>query len=337
MPDCAATLTFLVPNVKTPPLYRAPPRSPPGAHKGSPLRRAATRERPYGRIPCGEDAPGRACWWRRRVVVGDVAPPFPARRPQGIAPTVAPAGACYGLPLRGACRASRGFVASRVGVRRCPAVPRQAPTRDRPYGCPCGACYGLPLRGACRASRGFVASRVGVRRCPAVPRQAPTRDRPYGCPCGACYGLPLRGACRASRGFVASRVGVRRCPAVPRQAPTRDRPYGGRPQGSAPTVVSPAGKMRLVARVGGVVAWWWATLPRRSPPGAHKGSPLRSYPLRGRCAWSRVLVASSRGGVRRCPAVPRQAPTRDRPCGARHHPPSQLGIRVILVPTGASK
>ena len=217
MPDCAATLTFLVPNVKTPPLYRAPPRSPPGAHKGSPLRRAATRERPYGRIPCGEDAPGRACWWRRRVVVCDVAPPFPARRPQGIAPTVvSPAGACYGLPLRGACRASRGFVASRVGVRRCPAVPRQAPTRDRPYGCPCGACYGLPLRGACRASRGLVASRVMAGDvAPPFPARrpqgsAPTEDATRDCPCGArhhpppqpgIHAIPIGNPCDRNREF----------------------------------------------------------------------------------------------------------------------------------------
>ena len=152
------------------------------------------------------------------------------------------------------------------------------------------------------------AGRVGVRRRlwrrawgwaaipPAVPRQAPTRDRPYGCPYGACYGLPLWGM---SGGFPfaresifitmtawwvdGARFGGRRFPPpCPARRP-QETPLWGMLR------IAPVGHVRWVPVCAGIYfhnndgvvgrwrAFWWAAIP---------------------------------------PAVPRQAPTRDRPYGA---------------------
>ncbi len=379
----------------------SPPRAPPGAHKGAPLRRggrprgsaptsgrAATRERPYGFAPAGgvlRIAPvGRVS---RVARVRGVArgggrrfpAPGPARRPQGSAPTVRVAGrpyggrpqgsaptvlplrgACYGLRLRGAGRASRVVCGvARGGGRRCPApfparrpqgsapTSGRAPTRERPYGsrrgasirraatrerpygfAPVGACYGLPLWGACRAARGFVASsRGGGRRFPApgparrpqgsapTEGRAATRERPYGfAPVGACYGLrlrgacyglPLWGACRAAARFVGDDVNRR---GGSRRGADVRFASRGRTCGSSRTVHVGGRAARGVHTVAPIrFAGTWA---RSGPRGLGRG-PL------GFCLWSAgcLLVGRLPFSVGRLPSVGRLALWPGRPGG----------------------
>ncbi len=100
----------------------APPRSPPGAHKGAPLRFAM----PDGALRFLPDA-GRRDDARCRM--------------SRVAPPRSPPGAHKGAPLRGEAPAGKTYL-RRACWRRCALwwatlprpVPRQAPTRERPYG-----------------------------------------------------------------------------------------------------------------------------------------------------------------------------------------------------------
>ncbi len=250
---------------------RFPRRVPPGAHRGRPYGGRPRGIAPTVVSPAGKMRLRRAGWWRSRVVVGGVAPPCAARRPQGIAPTE---GGHEGSPLRSYPLRGRCACVARVGgvvALWWAGLPRLAPpgghkgsplrraaTRDRPYG-------GRP--------QGIAPTEDGHKGSPL--RRAATRDRPYG-------GRP--------QGIAPTEGGHKGSPL--RRAATRDRPYGGRPRGIAPTVVSPAGKMRLRRAgwwrsrvvVGGVAPPYVARRPRGIAPteGGHKGSPLRRTATRDR-------------------------------------------------------
>ncbi len=239
----------------------SPRRSPPGAHKGSPLRmplRGMLRMR-----LC------RACSWRGAWGWATIPPP-PPRAPRG-----AHKGSPLRMPLRGmlrmrlcrACSWRRAWGWATIS----PAVPREAPTRDRPYGCPCGACYGC----ACVARVRGVARGGGRRFPPPCPARRPQGIAPTDAPAGHVTDAPV------SRVFVAWRVGVGDdSPAVPRQAPTRDAPTDAPTDAPADAPAghvtdAPVSRVFVASRVG-----VGDDSPRRAPPGAHKGSPLR-MPLRG--------------------------------------------------------
>ncbi len=259
-------------------------------------RQAPTRERPYGscrgRPVRFHPLRGRRICVARfvasRVVCGRRCPaPFPARRPQGSAPTVCVGSAHKGAPLR--------FVSG-------------APTRDAPTvcfgwrpvrfvsdGCP----YGLFRMGARTVCFGWVPVRFVSDGCPYgfVPgdgRTGSCRGRPYGfvpedgrtvpSPAGKTY---LR---RAVRGV--ARVGGRRCPAP---FPAR------RPQGSAPTVRvgsahkgRPYGLFRMGAPYGLFRMGARTVRVGGGRTGLCREMAVRFYPLRGRC-----LCVERVGGVAR--------------------------------------
>ncbi len=254
-------------------------------------RQAPTRDRPYGSIPCGEDVHTARSFVASRVGVGDDSPrPCPARRPEGIAPTVSsPAGK---ISMR---RGVGGVVAwgwAMIPPRPCPARRPQgiAPTVSSPAG-------KMSIRRARSWRRAWGWAMIP----PPVLRQAPTRDCPYGSiPCGEDV--------HTARGLVASsRGGGRR---FPTPCPAR------RPEGIAPTVSSPAGKMSMRRAGWWRRAWGWAMIPHAVP----RQAPTRDCPYGSISCGEDVHAArgaSSRGGGRRFPPpVPRQAPRRDCPYGS---------------------
>ncbi len=220
--------------------------------------------------------------------------PFPARRPQGSAPTV-PVGAPVRVVLDGARTVSVGW---------------------RPYGlCWMAPVRFYPLRGRC-----LCGARVGggvawgwATLPPAGPRQAPTRERPYGSCRGArtgCVGWRPYGFCRG-------------CPyGLCRMAPVRF--LSGAPVrvvlDGARTVLSPAGKMSMRR------AWGWATLPRPVP----RQAPTRERPY-GSCRMAPLRFVSDGArtgcvGWRPYGSIPCGA----RPVGSRFHGNDDKGAAGMM-------
>ncbi len=272
----------------------APPRSPPGAHKGPPLRED---------VPAGRAQRGRAGWRRRALWWATLPRPVPRQAPTRDRPYGRTPGAHKGSPLRKDARRPQGIA---------PTGGRQAPTRDRPYGRTC-------LRGGRSAvARVGGVARCGGRRCPPVPRQAPTRDRPYGRTPGAHKGSPLRKDARRPQGIA---------PTEGRQAPTRDRPYGRTPgahKGPPLREDVPAGRAQRGRAGWRRRALWWATLPRPVPrqaptrdrpygrtPGVHKGRPYegRQAPTRDR-PYGRTPGAHKGSPLRGTPGAHKGSPLR---------------------------
>ncbi len=152
--------------------------------------------------PAGRGARGARRSWRRASWRATIPHPVPRQATTRDRPYGCPCGACYGLPLRGACRASRGFMASSRVVAGDVAPPRSPPGDHK--GSPLRMPLRMPLRGMLRIApsgrvscvarvHGVVARRGGRRFPTPFPARRPQGSAPTDAPAGAFYGLPLWG------------------------------------------------------------------------------------------------------------------------------------------------